>query len=448
MKKCLKCNKEFLDDSLYCPECGELLISNDSCPTCHKEVKPDDKYCRHCGTKINRIHVCSRCGKQLEGDESFCSKCGTKLEGPGFIVNKKHRSKGDDGNSNSKKESIINYILYGVIAVVAILLVIGMFGDIVTAEGSGLKNSQSISYFFGEGARNLEAIKTAYKYPEYYNFVFTIFIIENILYFVGLVGLIASIGYACFAIYKSFKEKTRMKTSPIIFMTISVLPYVAVVGINSLISLKGMGGLVSASSVFGWGPILLIVGSMIGLASISCIDVYENRNDIRKIISSVAINAAGILSAVILVCGLAHAVCVSTKYSTSNATLEVSGFYLLSNIIQPFSEGLTEELPEGFSILLTGYALSLVAIISLVSQVFFVHRQRKISSLIFGFLSLTLCIVSSSLQVMGENKIIMASATERTYLGSGPICSFILSGFIIIFIIISLVLGGTKRKEE
>ena len=24
MKKCLKCNKVFLDDSLYCPECGEL----------------------------------------------------------------------------------------------------------------------------------------------------------------------------------------------------------------------------------------------------------------------------------------------------------------------------------------------------------------------------------------------------------------------------------------
>jgi hypothetical protein len=83
-----------------------------------------------------------------------------------------------------------------------------------------------------------------------------------------------------------------------------------------------------------------------------------------------------------------------------------------------------------------------------VSQVFFAHRQRKISSLIFGFLSLILCIVSSSLQVMGENRIIMASATERTYLGSGPICSFILSGFIIIFIIISLALSGAKRKEE
>lgn len=448
MKKCLKCNKEFLDDSLYCPECGELLISDDSCPSCHKEVKPDDKYCRYCGTKINRIHVCSQCGKQLEGDESFCSKCGTKLEGPGFILNKKRRSKGENNDGNIKENSIVNYILYGVVSIVAILLVIGMFGDIVTASSSGFKTSQSISYFFGEGARNLETIKSAYQYPEYYNFVFSIFIIENILYFVGLVGLISSIGYACFAIYKSFKEKTRMKSSPIIFMTISVLPYVAIVGINYLISLKGMGGLASASSAFGWGPTLLIVGSMIGLASIGCIDVYENRNDIRKIISSVAINAAGILSAVILICGLAHAVCVSTKYSTSNATLEVSGFYLLSNIIQPFSEGSIEELPEGFSILLTGYVLSFVAIISLVSQVFFAYRQRKISSLIFGFLSLILCIVSSSLQVMGENRIIMASATQRTYLGSGPICSFILSGFIIIFIIISLVLGGTKRKEE
>ena len=434
MKKCLKCNKVFLDDSLYCPECGELLISDDSCPSCHKEVKPDDKYCRYCGTKINRIHVCSQCGKQLEGDESFCSKCGTKLEGPGFILNKKRRSKGENNDGNIKENSIVNYILYGVIAVVAILLVIGMFGDIVTASAGEIKNSQTISYFFGEGARNLETIKSAYKYPEYYNFVFSIFIIENILYFVGLVGLISSIGYACFAIYKSFKEKTRMKSSPIIFMAISVLPYVAIVGINSLISLKEMGGIVSVSSVFGWGPILLIVGSMIGLASISFIDIYENRN--------------GILSAVILVCGLAHALCVSTKYSASNATLEVSGFYLLSNIIQPFSQGTVEELPEGFSILLTGYALSLVAIISLVSQVFFAHRQRKISSLIFGFLSLILCIVSSSLQVMGENRIIMASATERTYLGSGPICSFILSGFIIIFIIISLALSGAKRKEE
>ncbi len=448
MKKCLKCNKVFLDDSLYCPECGELLISDDSCPSCHKEVKPDDKYCRYCGTKINRIHVCSQCGKQLEGDESFCSKCGTKLEGPGFILNKKHRSKGDDGDSNTKKESIINYILYGVIAVVAILLVIGMFGDIVTASTGKIKNSQTISYFFGEGARNLETIKSAYKYPEYYNFVFSIFVIENILYFVGLVGLISSIGYACFAIYKSFKEKTRMKSSPIIFMAISVLPYVAVVGINSLISLKGMDGLISVSSVFGWGPTLLIVGTMIGLASISFLDVYDNRSDIRKIISSIAINAAGILSAIILVCGLAHAVCVSTKYTANNSSIEVGGFYLLSNIIQPFSQGTIEELPDGFGLLLTGYALSFVAIVSLVSQVFFTFKKRKISSAVFALLSLVLCIVSSSLQIMGENRIMEDLATQRTYLGSGPICSFILSGFIIIFIIISLALDGAKRKEE
>ena len=231
-------------------------------------------------------------------------------------------------------------------------------------------------------------------------------------------------------------------------MAISVLPYVAVVGINSFISLKGMDGLISVSSVFGWGPTLLIVGTMIGLASISFLDVYDNRSDIRKIISSIAINAAGILSAIILVCGLAHAVCVSTKYTANNSSIEVGGFYLLSNIIQPFSQGTIEELPDGFGLLLTGYALSFVAIVSLVSQVFFTFKKRKISSAVFALLSLVLCIVSSSLQIMGENRIMEDLATQRTYLGSGPICSFILSGFIIIFIIISLALDGAKRKEE
>ena len=55
MKKCLVCNKEFDDDSLFCPECGTRLVSNDTCPKCGKEIQIHDgeNICPFCESQIN-----------------------------------------------------------------------------------------------------------------------------------------------------------------------------------------------------------------------------------------------------------------------------------------------------------------------------------------------------------------------------------------------------------
>ncbi len=103
MKKCLTCNKEFNDDSLFCPECGEMLVSNDTCPQCHKEVKPEDKYCRYCGRKIERIRICSECGKEVDNDTNFCPKCGSKISDDGYIRNSKSYAK-QNGVAKEKKQ--------------------------------------------------------------------------------------------------------------------------------------------------------------------------------------------------------------------------------------------------------------------------------------------------------------------------------------------------------
>ena len=52
MKKCMKCGKEFPDDTNFCPACGEKLESINCCPKCGAPINEDDKFCKACGEKL------------------------------------------------------------------------------------------------------------------------------------------------------------------------------------------------------------------------------------------------------------------------------------------------------------------------------------------------------------------------------------------------------------
>ena len=139
MKKCLVCNKEFDDDSLFCPECGTRLVSNDTCPKCGKEVKPGEKYCRHCGKKIERIRMCQDCGIEVDDETLYCPKCGSKIPDDGFILNssKSHlkNNKVNEAREQKPVNKVVTYIFVSLFATISLLFIIGMFGDVLKATG-------------------------------------------------------------------------------------------------------------------------------------------------------------------------------------------------------------------------------------------------------------------------------------------------------------------------
>ena len=48
--KCPKCNKEIVDDSLYCSECGMKI---ERCKNCNAVLQDGAHYCSYCGTPVN-----------------------------------------------------------------------------------------------------------------------------------------------------------------------------------------------------------------------------------------------------------------------------------------------------------------------------------------------------------------------------------------------------------
>ena len=55
MKRCVKCNKTYGDESLFCVHCGAALSTVQEC-------------------------ICSHCGCNVSGEDKFCPKCGTELK--------------------------------------------------------------------------------------------------------------------------------------------------------------------------------------------------------------------------------------------------------------------------------------------------------------------------------------------------------------------------------
>lgn len=52
MKTCSKCHKNFGDEMVFCPYCGEKLEETKQCPKCKKDVPAESAFCPYCGADL------------------------------------------------------------------------------------------------------------------------------------------------------------------------------------------------------------------------------------------------------------------------------------------------------------------------------------------------------------------------------------------------------------
>ncbi len=444
MKKCLTCNKEFNDDSLFCPECGEMLVSNDTCPQCHKEVKPEDKYCRYCGRKIERIRICSECGKEVDNDTNFCPKCGSKISDDGYIRNSKSYAKQSSVAKEQKPLShTVNYFFLAIFGFLAVIIVVGMFGDIFTTTsrglGVGLTLSVGIKYFFGTGSDALKQILSAYTYKEYYTFTMSKFVLENIFYFGGLLGLFTSLVFMVINFVKVGGQKESIKHGPIYGLIISVIPYLFIVAFHNFVSEDYSG--VNASISFGWGTIMVFVGVLLLLCSLIAYDILNSQKDGKQIGSAVLHSLIPMVMVVVVIfCSSAVACQDMTASAGTTQTLTVGPSYYPSQMLQLFSSGSLDTLPNSAIVAITGYFILLLAALLMISSIYLTLRKKNISSLVIFSASYIAFIVGSILAVNGPHE-------DALYwkIGGGSIAMYVLGAAIIAGMVGSLILD---RKQE
>lgn len=439
MKKCLNCNKEYLDDSIFCPECGEQLSSNDSCPSCHGKVNPEDKYCRYCGTKIERIRVCSECGKQVDNETNFCPKCGSKIGDDGFIVNgclNTNKKTNKDNSTNLSK--VLSYVFVSIFSVLAILLIAGMFGDVMASSGNvyGVHASatQSIRLFFGEGAEKLKDIKETYIFQEYYSFSLFEFVLLNVFYFGGLVGLIISIVFMTINFVKAITKNESIKRGPIVGLIVSVLPYLFGVAFENFTYMKASIGYVSVS--FGWGTTMLVVAVFSIITALSILDALSHKNNSKQIFLSILFGLVSIVTTSMILFG--HGLIVSIASSAETDTFNCG--YYVRQILSAYSNNSINKVPDDFASGLVGYGLILISGLFMISSIYLTSLKKTISSLSFFGIAYIMFIIGSALATVA-----LKAQAPKTVVGGGAIAVYILGAFAIAGTIGCTVL---KRKAQ
>lgn len=438
MKKCLKCNKDFDDDSLFCPECGEMLVSNDTCPNCHKEVKLGDKFCRHCGRKIERIRVCSECGKEVDDETVFCPKCGSKIPDDGFIRNSKSISRQSSSAEQKSLSSHVTYIFTAIFGILAVLLIVGMFGNILKANTLGFSSEQSIKYFFGDGAKALESIKESYKYNEYYTFIVIEFVLDNIFYFGGLVGLITSIVFMVINLVRACSLKEEIKHAPLYGMAISVLPYLFIIAYQNFATANYIS--IPISVTFGWGTTMLVVAVLCLLFFILAHSFLSSNKNTKGVIASIIRGLTPIAIASIVIFGMSLVLSYSNSSEGVTESYQINAAYYPRSVLMSFSSEAIDSLPSSGITAIIGYFMLLFSSLLMISSLYLIGRKSNVASLIFFGLSYVIFIVASILCYSGAKEI-----AKNMTMGPSAIATYILGVVVIAGLIGNLVLSKKQR---
>ena len=306
MKKCLKCGAEYSDDVVFCKACGEKLTSTNVCQRCGHPVEINDVYCGKCGYKIEKEYRCEKCGALMGENAKFCPECGNKVEKPVVSIapSTKKPKKGnltDETFGDSIWHKVLYYVAGSVGIAVLLLLLIGCFGDILKFQetikygGSAdtLTSSTSIEYFFGKAFRDLNSTTAGLRFNEYKVVEIIMIVLEYLCWLSAIVGAILGLiffvrKFVLGATNKSYILKDR-------FLWIAILcamPYLIIFGSRYVYfySVSTMNQFASGSATFGWGTLMIMIASLIGVCSLSLyklgIAIIEKREIVRESILS------------------------------------------------------------------------------------------------------------------------------------------------------------------
>lgn len=442
MKKCFDCNIELNDDSLFCPNCGKRLASDDTCPHCLREVKKDDKYCRYCGHKIYRLHVCPTCNKELTNDEKYCPSCGNKVEDNGFIItnarpNKQVGEKEENSNNEKLNSNIFKYVFIGIFALVFILTAVGFFGDVISANVASIKVGQNAaSFFFSEGPKSIKTVFETYPFPEFPAYAVFRLVLLSVSYFGGLLAFLIFAFFGIKNIVKSLMDKKPLAFKGLFAISLCGLPYLALVSMNYFMNTQVIGNNSILWIGYGWGTILMIVASFIGIVSTIFFDILGKTSTFSKVTTFIT-GAASLVVLSILLFANSYLV----KVSQGGMVSDIGVGMITDQLLSSYSSGLTGY-TDAISNSIIAYAfmvlfilLTFFLLIALKGQNYFVTIAILIGSLGFYLVG----------TIMG---FIAMKQSSVVSIGGGAIAGFVLFGFVIVLLILCLAVIHKNKKSK
>ena len=396
------------------------------CPKCEATYDDEVVFCRKCGTKLVDHNVCPYCGKPISTEDVFCGACGHRLK------EEPHSETTPEAKTEARKYNgsrILQIIFASLFFVVALLGVLGFFGDMISLNALGEKASVSISYFFGDGAAQIEQIGTQYPQSDYVNIELAFFIIYNILYFGGLAATLVTVGFGIYKAIIAIIKKQDLNKKFFLFVVLFNLPYLMMTLYQA-----GSSTSVNVRSGFGWGTSILLAADIISILCYAAITIYSTPKTTKAIASKSLVLFSMFLMFFTAVYGSTNHVAVANS-SIVSIKYEASMYYHVTSYFKEFYYA-NYEMPNDIQMLLVSFGFSLVTFVLSYISILYLSDNKKpnrILAIIICGLTFVFALLTGILGVEG-----VKTPTTLVTIGGGVITSMVLSVLSIAPVAVSL----------
>ena len=430
MKKCLNCGTEYPDELNFCQNCGQRLVSTNVCPNCGQPIDPNDAFCGHCGHKIEKEYHCESCGAVLPEGAKFCAECGTKVTNPVVSLTTStssqkpteqkptQQNQQPDTNQNtapSKARDILKMVFYlvagGTSLLLLLLMFIGCFGDITLVKtfmtgGGTTTETVGINYFFGKAVEDIQSASEGAMYGEYAGFQTSMLIMEYVCWILALSLITVAIIVTTIKFIKGLTRKQFYFNSKLVIAAIiASLPYLFIFGVKSYTHLdaRGSGYTMTMDVGYGWGTMMILVSSIIGVILLALYSVGYAIVEKRLIIRNAILSTIKILFFLFFVFAITQL--VSFNYTESGVTVKgyssPYGYYLTA--LQSFSFGMIDTMPSYSALCLVGPVFIFAAgVFGAVMFNSMNNSDSKAPVFIFGSVMTVLALIGYAISLSGS----------------------------------------------
>ena len=430
--KCQKCGSTIDDNSNFCPNCGVKVEKEQIyvCPNCGTDVTRKNKFCPNCGNTL----------KFLDGDISEYAL-------PKQSNNKPASTKITKENHLNKETKIYRMIVSILMIACVVLFVVGSLGSVIIVSGNIGKlvdvsqEFLGISYFFGQGAKDLANIRP--RTTEYYASQFRL-ILSSVVYFINFAVVIVCSITILINITLAYLSNKKLHTWLLYPMVGSSLLFILI--IRNLYEIKEYSSTVLATAVLslGYGPILLGIACITSIVAIVGLRLFSDRKIKTRVLDDVLTLVLALLIILPMFVLINPMISGIIRYSiasyagTTDVVLNVtypSTWLLLQTIGSPSSSSL----PYAIVTVILTIVLALLLVASLIGLMF----KKKTVVLVGSLVSLGCLIAMVPVYSQGFYNYLTSEAT-KTIVYNSYAFEFSLTPYPVVAIVfVSIVLAAS-----
>ena len=394
MKKCLKCGATFSDETNFCSNCGEKLVSANFCPQCGKEVSEGSRFCPNCGANLG-------VAKEVKPEPKEEPAPAPVKEEVKEEVKPAPEAKASKEEGRVKALKIVNIIVAAVSLLAALFFMIGIFGDVyrVYSDTMGYDQSIGLKYFFHDGPDALNKLRQIeFQRSDYVSYMALSFGFECFLYFGGMVACLILMIFGIIKNIKALTKKTAPNLSLLFAAGASMLPIILLyrVKFNGESAVPGY----TIISELGWGANLIVSGLSILLACSVASNIFNSIYRKKNLVPTIIRSAVALVIFILLF----NAFGPMTKITFDDGggvtyKISMNGYAYAESGLQVYSYNSSASYAY-YSIFLEGL-FSLLFSIAGLTVLFFAYKGSlkgsKVSPIVLSSLSVMFLIIASSL---------------------------------------------------